>query len=155
MKRSASVIALLLAAALTVGVYVSRCIGPQGRAQEACLKDAIFCVQRATHQVASAEDYAAVLKARDALQKETARLRELRAEFAAMPEPSRWERSRMRKHRPLADSALYAWTEVEKDFRERINEGLPPHVRLQLTAVVDDVAAARAETWDAMTIYWD
>jgi len=156
MKRAVAVTSALLAVVLVPAIFVAvRCRPDGARTQEICLKDAIFCVQRATRRIAEAEDYDAVLKTGEALQAEAARLRELRAEFVAMPEPSRWERSRMRKHRQLAESTLEAWVEVEKDFRERINEGLPPHVRLQLTGALDGFVAARAETWDAMTVYWD
>src|SRR5215831_13519319 len=100
MRRAAAVASALLAVVLVPALFVAvRCRPDGSRTQEACLKDAIFCLQRATHQVAQAEDYDDVLKAADALKTESVRLRELRAEFAAMPEPSRWERSRLRKHR--------------------------------------------------------
>jgi hypothetical protein len=156
MTRSAAVASAILAVVLVPVLFVAvRCRPDGSRTQEACLKEAIFCVQRATRQVAQAEDYDACLKAADMLKTEAGRLRELRTEFVAMPELSRWERSRLRKHRPLADAAVEAWAEVEKDFRTRINEGLPPHVRLELTAVLDDFAAARSEAWDVMAAYWD
>jgi hypothetical protein len=156
MKRAAAVTSALLAVVLVPALFVAvRCRGDTGRTQEACVKDAIFCVQRATHKVAEAEEYEAVLDSGETLRKEAARLRELQAEFIGMPEPSRWERSRMRKHRQLAESTLEAWAEVEKEFRTRINEGLPPHVRLPLTEAIDDFVAARTEAWETMTAYWD
>lgn len=156
MKRALAVTSIVLVILAVPIVFVVLRYRNEGvRAQEDCLKDAIFCVQRVSRKIAEGEEYDEVLKAGDMLKAEATRLRELRAEFAAMPEPSRWERSRMRKHRQLAESTLEAWGEVEKEFRARIDEGLPPHVRQQLTEALDDFVAARAESWDAMTAYWD
>jgi hypothetical protein len=156
MKRIAAVTAIVLAVlAVPVFFIVLRYRNDGARTPEDCLKDAIFGVQRVSRRIAEAEEYEEILKTGEALRTEAARLRDLQAEFAAMPEPSRWERSRMRKHRQLAESTLEAWGELEKDFRARIDEGLPPHVRQQLTHALDDFAAARAESWGAMTANWD
>jgi hypothetical protein len=156
MKRVAAVTSVLLAVLMVPAFFVAvRYRGEAERRHEACLKDAIFCMQRVTRAAGEAEEYDDVLKVAETLKAEAVRLRELQAEFQGFPEPSRWERSRMRKHRQLAESAVEAWAEVEKDFRERINEGLPPHVRLQLTEALDDFAAARADAWAVMTPYLD
>src|SRR5262249_2345658 len=113
----------------------------------------IFCVQRVTQKLVEAEEFEGVLKAGEALRVEAARLRALRAEYNGMPEPSRWERSRMRKHRQLAESTLEAWAAVKLEFEERIRGGVPPRVRVQVDEALEDFAEARAQAFDDMSAY--
>jgi hypothetical protein len=126
-----------------------------GRAQEVCVKDAIFCVQRVSRAVTEADNYEAMLRVEQTLRLEAGRLDALRQEYEALPPASRWERSRVRKHRQLAETTLEAWSALEADFRERLAGDVPPHVRPGLIDALDVFARARAEAWAAMMTFPD
>ena len=59
----------------------------------------------------------------------------------------------MRKHRPLAETALENWTAAADDLRQRVEGGaVPPHLRGPLLEALDDFDAARAAAWNVLIL---
>lgn len=118
------------------------CRATAARSHETCVKEAIFAIQRATEKASDATGYAEALAALQSIRTETDSLNRLRDELSAFESPSRWERSRMRKHRSLWASTNEKWSVAKAEMRERSDDGrFPPDLRQN----IDDAATAFEE----------
>jgi hypothetical protein len=146
------------APAIVLSVFLSGCgcRDTPSRSHEGCVKDAIFATQRATEKVLNAHEYADAIAAVGTLKTETEALNQLRGEFSSFPQPSGWDRSRMRRHRSLMESANQKWAAAVVALRQPMEEGrFPPDVRENLDAAIVTFAEAHQQFWSAVEPYWD
>jgi hypothetical protein len=142
--------------ALLILVVATGCRNTATRSHETCVKEAAFAMQRAAEKVAHADDYESALAAVELLKVETGTLKRLCDEFNAFPPPSGWERSRMRRHRTVVESAGEKWTAAVATMQQRIEEGLfPPDVRQRLDEVLSGFDAARQRFCAKIEPFWD
>lgn len=135
---------------------IAGCRQSTSRTHETLVKEVIFSVQNAATKIEKAEDFDAVSQLETDFHNETAKLRQLKAEFEAMPSPSRWERSRMRKHHQLAEKAFSSWEQLSTELRAEVEAGgVPPHVRIKLIVAIDEFEAVRKDTWNAISARWE
>lgn len=141
---------------MAVPLLILGCRNSATRSHETCVKESIFALQRATDKVAAASGYEEALAALESIRTEASKLKQLREEFAAFGEPSRWERSRMRKHRALFASANEKWTAALTEMRRRMDDGeFPPDMRQNLDEALTAFEAERKKTNDAIEPFWD
>lgn len=148
MKRVVTFAGLAVLLTIPVVAVAVRGLGSRKRTHEDCTKDTIFCVQRATRCAIKATDFDSLLQLESCLREETRHLTELTDEILAMSPPSRWEQSRMRKHRSLAQTALEAWEAMAMDVKQRLDQGaVPPHVRGPILDAINEFESARNNAW--------
>jgi hypothetical protein len=132
------------------------CRSSAARSHETCVKGAIFAAQRATGKVSNAVDYADAVAAMESLKTETETLSRLRDELHAFPQPSSWERSRMRKHRSLLESSNAKWAAAVVIMRQRMEGGqFPPDLRQKLDDALTAFGEAHKQFWSEVEPFWN
>ncbi len=126
------------------------------RSHETCVKDSIFAIQRASEKVDRATGYDEALAAVDALKTETATVKRLCDELRAFGEPSRWERSRMRRHRSLWTATNEEWVAAMTELRRRLDNGdFPPDLRQKFDDAIDAFDKSRLTMKSALDPMWN
>lgn len=140
---------------LAISLLAMGCRG-SARSQETGVKDSIFAIQRATAKVRDASEYEDALAAIESLRKETDTLKRLRDEFSAFGEPSRWERSRVRKHHSLWTSTNEEWEAAVAEMRRRLDDGqFPPDVRQRIEDAVAEFDQSRVASKTVIDPLWN
>src|SRR5262245_4366041 len=136
-----------------VGLAALGCLSSATRTPESCVKDAILASQRATARIAGALEYAEGLAAIESLQAESAEVGRLLEELNSLPQPSSWERSRMRRHRPLAKSAQETWDAEQASLRQRLEAGqFPPDLRQKLEEAMAAFDGKHKQFWSVVRL---